>query len=72
MSPFVLPRREFLRDCVRYPLLAGLAALGGLVAWRRGEVGSSELCLKQRVCRGCGLLPECVLPQAQAARQRDS
>ena len=72
MNQLVLPRREFLRDCVRYPVLAGLAALGGLVAWRRGVPGSVELCLKQRVCRACGLLPECALPQAKAARQRDS
>jgi hypothetical protein len=62
-------RRAFLRACARYPILAGLALLGGGLALRRPDQAVAVPCLKQRVCRGCGAFAGCVLPQAVAARQ---
>lgn len=64
-------RREFLRDCIRYPLLAGLAVLGGVLALRKGDPNFVETCVKQRVCRGCGLFMDCAKPQALATRKAD-
>ena len=64
-------RRAFLRDCVRYPLLAGLAVLGGVLALRKGDPNFVEPCVKQRVCRGCGLFGDCAKPQAVATRKGD-
>ena len=65
-------RRVFLRDCARGAILAGLAVLGAVLGLRKGDPAAAEPCLKQRVCRGCGLYDHCALPQAQATRQRNS
>jgi len=63
------PRRAFLCDCVRYPVLAVLAVLGVVLAWRKGDPSAVEQCLKQRVCRGCSLFTDCDKPQAVETRQ---
>jgi hypothetical protein len=65
-------RRAFLRDCVRYPVLAGLAFLGGGLALRRPDPSADVPCLKQRVCQGCGAYADCALPQAVATRKSSS
>ena len=64
------PRRAFLRDCVRYPILAGFAVLGGVLALRKGDPAAVEQCLKQRVCRGCSLFDDCDKPQAAETRRQ--
>ena len=62
-------RRAFLRALVRWPTLAGLGALGGYLATRDGEpVQAGERCIHRGLCRGCGVLPTCGLPQARLAR----
>ncbi len=65
-------RRAFLRDCIRYPILAGLTLVGGLLTLRRGDPTRYWPCLKQRVCQGCGAFTVCRLPQALAARHERS
>jgi hypothetical protein len=65
-------RRAFLSSCIRYPILAGLAVLGGTLALRQGDPNYAEPCLKQRVCRDCGLFHDCAKPQAQATRKGKS
>jgi hypothetical protein len=62
-------RRAFLRGLVRWPTLAGLGALGGYLATRDGKpVQAGERCVNRGLCRGCGVLPTCGLPQARLAR----
>ncbi len=63
-------RRVFLQDCARGAIMAGLAVLGVGLGLRRGDPGVTEPCLKQRVCRGCGLYDRCSLPQAAATRKQ--
>lgn len=69
MSPAPANRREFLRDCARYPLLVGLGVLGVTLAGRRGDPASAAPCVKARVCRDCAAFAGCALPEAKAARQ---
>lgn len=64
-----MPRRTFLRACARYPLLGGLALLGGWLAWRRADPTAPVPCIKRRVCRDCRLFSGCTLPQAVATRR---
>jgi hypothetical protein len=65
-------RRAFLRACARYPILAGLALLGGVLALRRDDASATVPCLKQRACSGCGAFAGCALPQAVATRKNPS
>ncbi len=65
-------RRAFLQDCARGAILAGLAVLGVALGSRKGDPAAVEPCLKQRVCRGCGLYDRCALPQAEATRKLSS
>ena len=58
-------RREFLRELGRYPLLAGLLVVGGVVATRRRDAAA---CWPVRVCHDCQAFTDCRLPKAQAAR----
>jgi hypothetical protein len=62
-------RREFLRGGLRWALLAGLAALSGLLAKRPGAVLPGQTCIGQGLCRGCGAFADCGLPQALSAKQ---
>jgi hypothetical protein len=64
-------RRAFLRGLARYPVLAGLALLGGVLAWRRQGDSSAAACLKQRVCRDCALYSGCELPRAMTSRRNN-
>ncbi|HUU11320.1 MAG TPA: hypothetical protein VM431_12410 [Phycisphaerae bacterium] len=62
-------RRAFLGDLVRYPLLAGLGLLGGHLAARQGgPVQAGQSCVNRGICRGCGRLGACGLPQASMTR----
>jgi hypothetical protein len=65
-------RRDFLQDCGRGAILAGLAVLGAVLGLRKGDPAAAGSCLKQRVCRGCGLYDHCSLPQAEATRKQNS
>lgn len=56
-------RREFLRSGVRYALLGALAAVAGVLATRRTSPTQAG-CPQIKLCRGCGALPACRLPQA--------
>ncbi len=62
-------RREFLRACVRYPVLAGLAVVGGVLLTRRDNPENPALCVKRRVCDSCRVFATCDRPQAKAARK---
>ena len=62
-------RREFLRACLRYPVLAGLGVLGGLLAMRGLRYTGFEPCIKSRVCRSCQLFVNCEKPQAVETRK---
>jgi hypothetical protein len=68
--PSSATRREFLRDCLRYPVAAGLVALGGVLALRQADPSRPVPCLKQRVCRGCQLFDDCDLPQARETKNQ--
>jgi hypothetical protein len=62
-------RREFLRDGARYALLAGLAAASATLAARRGGPLPDQTCINRGLCRGCGALASCGLPQALSFKQ---
>jgi len=65
-------RRAFLRGLVRWPAMAGLSALGGYLATREGRpLQAGERCVNRGLCRGCGALATCGLPQARLARQAE-
>lgn len=61
-------RREFLRACVRYPVLGSLAGRGVALAERGLHSTGVEPCAKSRVCRSCQLFVNCEKPQAVRAR----
>ena len=62
-------RRDFLRGGARYALLAGVAAVGAVVAVRRGPALPGQTCVSQGLCRGCNVFQDCELPQALSAKQ---
>jgi len=63
-------RREFLRSCVRWPLLAGLLALSGAAARRdRRDAPGRQTCVGAGVCGACAAYPHCGLPQALSRRR---
>jgi len=65
-------RRAFLRGLVRWPALAGLGALGGYLAVRKGEpVQAGASCINRGLCHRCRALPTCPLPQARLARRAE-
>ena len=64
-------RRQFLRSLVRYPILGAMGVLGGRLLTRqatRGPVQAGQDCVNHSVCRGCGRLAGCGLPQGLMAR----
>jgi len=65
----VLSRREWLRAGLRYPVLAGLAAVGVILGLRSRNAAGLENCLEARPCQACELLRDCALPQAREARR---
>ncbi len=62
-------RREFLRGGARYALLAGLAAVSAVLVKRRGATLPGQTCINQGICRGCGAVGDCGLPQALSFKQ---
>ena len=62
-------RREFLRACVRYPVLGALGVVSGLLVVRGLHSTGVEPCVKSRVCRSCQLFVSCEKPQAVQTRK---
>jgi hypothetical protein len=60
-------RREFFRATARYSLLALVSAVAGLAAKPRTSKG--QRCVNLGICSGCGIFPECGLPQALSAKR---
>jgi len=63
MATFDPSRREFFRTVVRWA--AAPAMIGGAAAMstRKGET-----CINNTICRGCGVVATCGLPQALSFR----
>jgi hypothetical protein len=64
-------RRALLVSAVRYPVLAVLGVVGGLLISRGGggrPVEEGQDCVNRGLCRGCSSLTRCGLPQADMAR----
>ncbi|MGO8676211.1 MAG: twin-arginine translocation signal domain-containing protein [Limisphaerales bacterium] len=55
-------RRSFLRNAA----LGGLAALTAALVTRPA---SSQTCINNSICGGCGAFDDCELPQALSAKQ---
>ncbi len=63
-------RREFLWDLARGALLAALGAGGWfLLRGRRGKRAGQHRCIGNWICRGCGSVSDCLLPQAESFRR---
>jgi hypothetical protein len=62
-------RREFLRGGLRYALLAGVGMAAATLARRRCDELPGQGCISDGLCRGCAVLGDCGLPQAQSFRQ---
>ena len=62
-------RREFLRGGVRYALLAGIGAVAAVVAGKPSGHLPGQTCINEGVCRRCGIVSDCDLPQALSFRQ---
>jgi hypothetical protein len=62
-------RREFLRGGIRYALLAGIGAVTAAVAGKQNGRLSGQNCVNEGICRGCGVVDDCGLPQALSFRQ---
>ena len=64
-----LSRRSLFRSGVRAALAAGLGALGFL-SFRKGRgQGADHTCSGSGICRGCGLVSKCILPQAASYKK---
>jgi hypothetical protein len=61
-------RREFMRDGVRYSLLAGMAAVSALLLKRSSGKLTGQTCVNQGICSGCGAFAGCGLPAALSAK----
>jgi hypothetical protein len=62
-------RREFVRSSFRYALLAGLAAVSVVLVKKRGAALPGQTCINEGICRGCGSVADCGLPQALSFKQ---
>ena len=62
-------RREFLRGGARYALLAGLVAVSAVLVKRRRLSLPGQTCISQGICRGCGAVGDCGLPQALSFKE---
>jgi hypothetical protein len=69
LPELVANRREFLRNGLRHALLAGVGAVSALLIRRGGGKLSSQACINQGICRGCGAFAGCGLPQALSAKE---
>jgi len=63
-----LGRRELLRGIVRGVGLAGVAAVAAMLG-RRALLRGAESCDRKGICRGCGQVQLCALPQAMSFRE---
>jgi hypothetical protein len=61
-------RREFLRDGMRYGVIAGMAAVSALLFKRSGGKLTGQTCVNQGICSGCGAFAGCGLPAALSAK----
>lgn len=64
-----MPRREFLRSCLRNSLLTSLAFISGMLMIKREPNRSEQTCFNQGICCGCHVFKDCLLPQAQSAKE---
>jgi hypothetical protein len=62
-------RREFLRGGFRYALLAGIGAVTAAVAGKQSGRLSGQTCVNEGLCRSCGVVGDCGLPQALSFKQ---
>ena len=69
MSDKKLNRREFLRSCARNGLLSSLAIITGIITLKEKPQESSQVCISQGICDGCGVFNRCILPAAQSAKE---
>lgn len=58
-------RRDFLTHLARIAAAGGLAFAGGWLMTKR----TGETCVSDGICRDCGTLRTCKLPQALSLRQ---
>jgi hypothetical protein len=57
-------RREFLRACGRGVAVGALGLLAAALRGRTGAADEAERCGSRGICRGCGRVERCGLPQA--------
>lgn len=62
-------RREVLRTAGRYAALSVLATLGLYSVTNTPEVDGEDNCPELNLCKGCGILQKCLLPQARFVRK---
>ena len=62
-------RREFVRNSVRFALLAtATGAIAHLAAARRVALSGPE-CINRSICGGCAVFEKCELPKALAVKR---
>ena len=61
-------RREFFRAAARGGLLGLVSGVAACLAGRPQRLGGQR-CVNQGICRSCGILAGCGLPQALSARR---
>jgi len=62
-------RREFLRSGIRYGLLVCVGAVAALLTVRRRNHLPGQQCVSDGICRNCGVLGSCSLPQALSLKR---
>ena len=62
-------RRNFLRDAVRYAVLALVCFVAGSAFTKRRKLLQEGNCINQGICGGCGVYENCRLPQALSKKQ---
>ena len=62
-------RRNFLRDTVRYTVLALVCFVASLAFMKRRKLLQEGNCINQGICGGCELYKKCRLPQALSRKQ---
>ena len=61
-------RRNFIEKTGRGILLGGLAIVSGVLVSRRQVVKKSQ-CTERFMCKNCGKLSNCQLPEAETERK---
>ncbi len=62
-------RREFFRSAGRWGVAAALAALATVLTRTAVRRRAWHTCTSDGICRGCGELAGCVLPQAISTKR---